>query len=191
MVACKFYFFITLTILLFAINVASAQDQDTFGSRMNPKLLRMNKEKLTHFRFYWHDVVSGPKPSSVTVVPPITNGSTTFFGLVNIIDNPLTLGPNITSKRVGQGQGLYASASLEEIGLLMLMNIAFTEGEYNGSTFTVLGRNTVFSKVREMAVVGGSGIFRLARGYVQAKTYFLDLKSGDATVEYNAYVLHY
>ncbi|XP_047324423.1 dirigent protein 22-like [Impatiens glandulifera] len=190
MVACKFfYLFITLPILLSAINVASAQD--TFGSSMNPKLLRMNKEKLTHFRFYWHDVVSGPKPSSVTVVPPKTNSSATFFGLVNIMDNPLTLGPNITSKRVGQGQGLYASASLEEMGLLMLMNIAFTEGEYNGSTITVLGRNTVFSKVREMAVVGGTGLFRLARGYVQAQTYFFDLKSGDATVQYNAYVLHY
>ncbi|CAI9100971.1 OLC1v1038169C1 [Oldenlandia corymbosa var. corymbosa] len=51
--------------------------------------------------------------------------------------------------------------------------------------------NSVFDKVREMPVVGGSGVFRLARGYAQAKTVVFDLKSGDAIVEYNVYVFHY
>lgn len=73
----------------------------------------------------------------------------------------------------------------------MAMNFAFTEGKYNGSSITVMGRNPVFSKVREMPIVGGSGLFRFARGYVQAKTQRFDPTNGDATVEYNVYVLHY
>nr|KYP70639.1 hypothetical protein KK1_009862 [Cajanus cajan] len=55
----------------------------------------------------------------------------------------------------------------------------------------MLGRNTVFSAVREMPIVGGSGAFRFARGYAEAKTHTLDLKTRDAVVEYNVYVFHY
>lgn len=105
--------------------------------------------------------------------------------------DPLTEGPELSSKMLGRAQGFYAAASQQEVGLLMAMNFAFIKGKYNGSTFTVLGRNTVFSKVREMPVIGGTGVFRFARGYVQAKTYKFDQNSGDATVEYNCYVLHY
>ncbi|KAJ6694634.1 DIRIGENT PROTEIN [Salix koriyanagi] len=129
-------------------------------------------------------------PSSIEVVPPM-NTSVTAFGLVRMIDNPLTLGPEMSSKMVGKAQGFYAQASQQDLGLLMAMNFAFIEGKYNGSTVTVLGRNQVFSTVREMPVIGGSGLFRFARGYVQARTHKVDLITGDATVEYNVYVFHY
>jgi hypothetical protein len=49
----------------------------------------------------------------------------------------------------------------------------------------------VFSGIREMPIVGGSGLFRLARGYAQANTHEIDFKTGNATVEYNVYVFHY
>lgn len=39
-----------------------------------------------------------------------------------------------------------------------------------------------------MPVIGGSGIFRFARGYVQASTHTVDFKTGDAVVEYNVCV---
>ena len=97
----------------------------------------------------------------------------------------------MSSKMVGRAQGFYAQASQQDTGLLMAMNFAFIEGKYNGSTVTVLGRNQVFSTVREMPVIGGSGLFRFARGYVQARTHKVDLITGDATVEYNVYVFHY
>ncbi|XP_030447739.1 dirigent protein 19 [Syzygium oleosum] len=151
----------------------------------------LGKEKLSHFRFYWHDVVSGPKPTSVPVVPPPSNASATAFGVVNMIDNPLTLLPDIGSELVGRAQGLYSSASQEEVALLMIMNFAFVSGKYNGSGITVLGRNPVFHKVREMPVIAGTGLFRFARGYAQVSTHTLDMKTGDAVVEYNVYVLHY
>ncbi|CAI0402721.1 unnamed protein product [Linum tenue] len=73
----------------------------------------------------------------------------------------------------------------------MLFNFAFTEGKYNGSNLSVLGRNGVLSEVREMPVVGGSGLLRFARGYAQARTQERDVNTGDAVVEYNVYVFHY
>ncbi|GLU19536.1 hypothetical protein SLE2022_357820 [Rubroshorea leprosula] len=171
------------------ITEASRKDHD-FVTRLEPESIGLGKEKLSHFRLYWHDVVSGRKPTSVQVVQP-SNITATGFGIISMIDDPLTDGPEMSSKMVGRAQGFYALASQEEIGLLMSMNFAFTEGKYNGSTITVLGRNTVLSKVREMPVIGGSGLFRFARGYVQARTHTFDQKTGDAIVQYTCYVLHY
>lgn len=107
------------------------------------------------------------------------------------MDDPLTVEPNLNSKIVGRAQGIYASASQSEVGFLMVLNFAFTEGKFNGSNLSVLGRNAVFSTVREMPIVGGSGVFRFARGYAQARTHSFDSKSGNAIVEYNVYVFHY
>ncbi|KAH7838294.1 hypothetical protein Vadar_024613 [Vaccinium darrowii] len=188
-----FSHFITLTFLYILVTtlVAATGEDDTFGKRVDRRLLGLKKEKLSHFKFYWHDILSGPNPTSIPVVLPPSNKSTTAFGIINMIDDPLTLGPKLSSKMVGRAQGLYGSASQQGIGLMMVMNFAFMEGKYNGSTITVLGRNMIFSKVREMAVISGTGLFRFARGYVQATTHTVDLKTGDAVVEYNIYVMHY
>ncbi|KAI5392134.1 dirigent protein 19 [Lathyrus oleraceus] len=179
-----FFFF-----LLLSFNTITSD----FVRPIDRKLFDLHKkEKLSHFKFYWHDILSGKNPSSITVVPPpLKLNTTTAFGSVRMIDNPLTLGPELSSKLVGKSQGFYASACQDQIGLLMAMNLAFIEGKYNGSSITILGRNSVYDKVREMPVIGGSGLFRFARGYAQATTYSFDLKSGDAVVEYNVYVFHY
>ncbi|KAH1266276.1 Dirigent protein 3 [Glycine max] len=47
-------------------------------------------------------------------------------------------------------------------------------GKYNGSTITVLGRNRISQKLREIPVIGGSGVFRFATGYAEVNTVFLD-----------------
>ncbi|KAL3753691.1 hypothetical protein ACJRO7_001002 [Eucalyptus globulus] len=162
-------------LLVLVLSSGSPTLASGFATALDPSLMGINlgKEKLSHFRFYWHDVL------------------TTFFGLVNMIDNPLTLRPEPGSELVGRAQGLYSSASQEEMGLLMIMNFAFVAGKYNGSGITVLGRNSVLQKVREMPVISGCGLFRFARGYAQATTHTFDRKTGDAVVEYNVYVLHY
>ncbi|XVE99856.1 hypothetical protein REPUB_Repub03eG0237600 [Reevesia pubescens] len=61
------------------------------------------------------------------------------------------------------------------------MSFAFIEGIYNGSSISIVGRNPVLNDVREMPIVGGSGVFRLARGYALAHTIWFDYKTGDAT----------
>ncbi|KAG5037878.1 Dirigent protein 19 isoform B [Glycine soja] len=162
----------------------AAHDTHDFVRTLDRKMLGLDEkqEKLSHFRFYWHDVVSGRNPSSIEVVPPPLKNSTTSFGSVNMIENPLTLEPQLNSKLVGKAQGFYASTSQSEITLLMAMNFAITEGKYNGSTITILGRNSVYDKEREMPVIGGSGLFRFARGYAQLRTHWFSPTTKDAIV---------
>ncbi|KAG6630109.1 hypothetical protein CIPAW_14G132700 [Carya illinoinensis] len=146
----------------------------------------------SHFRFYFHDIVGGHNATAVQVVPAPSNKSATLFGQIMMIDNPLTLGPKSSSKTVGKAQGFYASAAQQEVAFLMVMNFAFIEGKYNGSTLSILGRNNGgSSRVREMPVIGGSRLFRFARGYAEATTHSYDPKTGDAVIEYNVYVFHY
>ncbi|KAJ0095147.1 hypothetical protein Patl1_17049 [Pistacia atlantica] len=117
-------------------------------------------EKTSHLHFYFHDIVGGKNPTAVKIAGPLNR----------------------------RAQGLYAIAAQEDLSLLMVVNFAFMEGEYNGSSISILGRNPVFNDVREMPIVGGSGLFRFASGYALAHTIWFDSKTGDATVEYNVYV---
>jgi hypothetical protein len=176
----------------FSATFVSAEEEQGFGKSLDPKQHKLKKEKLSHFHFFFHDILSGKNPTAMQIVPPPTNTSKTGFGSVAIMDDPLTVGPNLSSKTIGKAQGLYASASQEEFALLMVMNFAFTEGKYNGSSLSILGRNPgATSKVREFPVIGGSGLFRFARGYALANTHAANMTTGDAVIEYNVYVFHY
>ncbi|KAH0884644.1 hypothetical protein HID58_060740 [Brassica napus] len=113
-------------------------------------------KKLTHLHFYFHDIVSGDKPTTAIVAV--------------VIDDPLTVGPEITSEEVGRAQGMYASADQKNLGLFVAFNLVFTKGEFAGSTASLYGRNPVMSKVREMPIIAGTGAFRFYTGqnlYVQ------------------------
>ncbi|CAN0927592.1 Dirigent protein 19 [Linum grandiflorum] len=173
---------ILLTFFLLSLTISL---KPSFSKTINPK-----HEKLSHIKFYFHDIVSGPNPTAVPVVAAQPDPSSAF-GLVVMMDNPLTVGPKLTSKLVGRAQGIYAAASRSELSFMMMFNFAFSEGKYNGSNLSVLGRNTPFTGVREMPVVGGSGVFRFGRGYATARTHRVDFVTGDAVVEYNVYVFHY
>ncbi|XVE56764.1 hypothetical protein DITRI_Ditri04bG0037000 [Diplodiscus trichospermus] len=151
------------------------------------------KQKVTRIQFYMHDIVGGPEPTAVRVAgrsnftgrDPIAS----MFGSISVMDNPLTVTPNINSTLIGRAQGLYAMSSQEnELSLLISLTVAFSSGPYNGSTFSVLGRNPVMNDVREMPVVGGTGKFRLARGYCLARTF--SMNQMDAVIGYNVTLLH-
>ncbi|KAL0386893.1 UNVERIFIED_CONTAM: Dirigent protein 21 [Sesamum radiatum] len=156
------------------------------------KKLPHKNQKATHLHFYLHDIVSGPNPTNIPIaMSNSTAQSPTYFGLIAAIDDPLTLGPSPDSEIVGRAQGLFGSTSLEEIAFHMTFDIVFTNGKYNGSTLTVLGRNPFLREYRELSIVGGSGVFRLARGTAVLNTVTYNSTSGDAVVEYNVTVLHY
>ncbi|XP_010520009.1 PREDICTED: dirigent protein 22-like [Tarenaya hassleriana] len=183
--------FLIIFTLAFCLALGSSKSHK-YSKTISPSSLGLKKEKLSHLHFYFHDVLSGQNPTAVRVAAAaMTNTSRSFFGSVMMMDDPLTLLPDPKSKTIGYAQGIYASASQTEVGLLMVLNFVFKEGKYNGSTLSVLGRNAVFSGIREMPIVGGSGAFRFARGYAKAKTHSLDMNTGDAVVEYNVYALHY
>ncbi|XP_034681866.1 dirigent protein 19-like [Vitis riparia] len=148
------------------------------------------KQKMTRFHFYYHDIqnVSSMKVAQAS----ITDKSPTFFGLTNMMDDPLTEGPELTSKQVGRAQGLYGLSGLNEFSLLIIMNLAFTSGEYNRSTLTILGRyESAQLTIQEMPIVGGSGVFRLAHGIASGRTYSRNATSGNAVVEFNIVAIHY
>ncbi|KAK1266454.1 hypothetical protein QJS04_geneDACA009164 [Acorus gramineus] len=153
------------------------------------KPMKHLKLKTTHLHFYFHDTVAGRNATAVLSAHP-PNPYPTRFGNVFVIDDPLTEGPEPTSRRVGRAQGMYAFAARDEFSVLMAVDYAFTEGEFRGSGVSVLGRNPVTRAVREFPVVGGSGKFRLARGYALARTRWFD-SAGDAVVEYDMFVMHY
>ncbi|XP_038711162.1 dirigent protein 22-like isoform X2 [Tripterygium wilfordii] len=148
------------------------------------------EEKMNHLHFYFHDITSGKNPTAVNIVTA-PDGTRSGFGSTVMIDDPLTEEQESTSKFVGRAQGIYAMASQNDSSLLMMLNLVFMEGTYKGSSLSVLGRNPVFLDVREMPIVGGTGLFRLARGYALAHTVWYDVNTGDAIVEYNVYVSHY
>nr|XP_009772134.1 PREDICTED: dirigent protein 3-like [Nicotiana sylvestris] len=147
-------------------------------------------EKTSHLHFYFHDIVSGKNPSSIKVIS-LGGDGIYGFGKTFIFDDALTVGPNASSKVIGRAQGIYSIASQSELALLMVLTFEFIEGKYNGSSKSILGRNSVPRDVREMPIVGGTGLFRFARGYALAHTFKFDIKSGDATVEYNVFVQHF
>jgi len=145
----------------------------------------------THLHFYFHDTVSGKSPTAVRVVSPPASSPSPLFGMVNVMDDPLTEGPDQGSAAViGRAQGLYMGSDQAKLGFLQAMNLVFTAGDYNGSTLALLGRNCPLDAVRELPVVGGTGAFRFARGYALLRTHWLDFATGDATVEYDVYVMH-
>ncbi|CAA7059422.1 unnamed protein product [Microthlaspi erraticum] len=171
-------------ILLLAVAVTVSEGYSTTTPFQGHK-----PEKLTHLHFYFHDVITGDKPTAIRVAaPPGTNSSSVSFGVVMVADDPLTEGAEPTSKEVGRAQGMYTSTDMDIISFTMVFNFVFTEGEFKGSTVAMYGRNPIMSKVREMPIIGGTGAFRFARGYAQAKTY--KLVGLDAVVEYDVFIWH-
>ncbi|PHT45262.1 Dirigent protein 21 [Capsicum baccatum] len=152
--------------------------------------INLQSQKTSHLHFYFHDILSGKNPSAIKIISPGGEGIY-GFGKTFICDDALTIGPNASTEVIGRAQGIYAIASQSELALLMTMNFEFTQGKYNGSGISIFGRNPVMRDVREMPIVGGTGLFRFARGYALAHTIWSDVKSGDAIVEYNVFVQHF
>lgn len=143
----------------------------------------------THLHFFLHDVVSGSNPTAVQVIKGPASSSNALpgvaFGDTTVIDDALTESSSPTSAPVGRAQGFYMMSSQSGMVLMMCVNLLLTTGDYNGSTLAVIGRDDVMTTTRELSVVGGTGKFRMATGYVVWKT---NSSSGaDATIELDVY----
>ncbi|OMO92812.1 Plant disease resistance response protein [Corchorus olitorius] len=153
-------------------------------------------EKVTQLHFFLHSTLSGENPSAVMVARSnLTNDddSPIPFGSLFAIDSPLRVGPEPTSTVIGNAQGLELSSSQDssKFTIVMYIDFAFTSGKFNGSSFSVFSRNPVTEGDREVAIVGGRGQFRLARGFAEIKTSFLNATNGDAILDYNVTLYHF
>ncbi|CAN1771197.1 Dirigent protein 23 [Linum perenne] len=142
-------------------------------------------DTVTNLQFYFHDILSGSNPTAVQVASAAGSGS--GFGSITMADDPLTETADPKSKLVGRAQGIYASASQSDLALLMSMSYSFVDGPYSGSSLSMLGRNLVMTQGRELPVLGGTGLFRMARGYAVLQTTSAN-SAGDAVVFYNVTV---
>ncbi|KAL6893857.1 hypothetical protein ACP4OV_007955 [Aristida adscensionis] len=151
----------------------------------------LGREKVTHLHFFLHDTLSGKDPSAVLVARgagrAAAPGDPVPFSSVYAADDALTAGPV-----VGSAQGLYLATGRREAALVLGMDFELTGGPFAGSAFVVFSRNTITRAVgRELAVFGGRGAFRMARGFALLRTHYLDAGNGDAVIEYNVTLLHY
>lgn len=163
----------------------------TTYARLNALTTKKPTEKFAKIHFYVQDLLGGPNPTVYEIASAsITSGSPTEFGLVRAVDDLLTAEPADDSETVGRVQGLVTSADLETYALAMNLNFYFTSGKYKGSTISILGRNPLGDKEREVAVVGGTGVFRGARGYAITSTYSHDDETNNNVLEYTLYVTY-
>ncbi|KAJ1273353.1 hypothetical protein BS78_06G273500 [Paspalum vaginatum] len=120
-------------------------------------------EKLTNFRFYFHEIPSGANITTVKVAGLNVNGST--FGDLKVFDNALREGADPSSTLIGRARGIVVFASLDNSGGVTAMEFVFSNyGNYSGSTLASVGHLTV-PDVSERSIVGGTGVLRFARGY--------------------------
>lgn len=171
------------------IGMATSNPIDQAPDSVGKWAKNLRQEKLTKLHFFSHHL-HGATAATIAKAAT-TDASPTHFGLVDTRDDPLTAGPEKSSERVGYAQGISAAASLEEITSFDPYTFVFTNAEFNGSTLAVMGSCAILRPSCEAAVVGGSGVFRLARGVVTLKTYYLNFTTGAASVEINVVALHY
>lgn len=150
--------------------------------------------KKTQLHFFLHDTISGNNPSAVLVAYPngtvVQEGNIVPFGSVYVFDDPLTEGPTLNSKVIGNARGLYASISRgADLTLLFNGDLEFTSGEFNGSSISVFSRDPLVL-TKELAVVGGRGKFRMAQGFILNNAIFFNATSGDAILEFHVTIFH-
>ncbi|KAH0855000.1 hypothetical protein HID58_024511 [Brassica napus] len=169
--------------LLLSVVSSTRDDGENFARTIDRKLLGLRrKEKLAHFK--------RSNPTSIIIQPPVKKYSTTYFGGIFMIDNALTAKVSRNSTLIGRHKVFYAGAAQKELGLIMAMNFVFKTGKYNGSTITILGRNSAMSEVREMRDRGRKWLFSaLLEAMLRREQ--SGTRNLDATVEYSCYVLHY
>ncbi|XP_072971828.1 pterocarpan synthase 1-like [Typha angustifolia] len=149
-----------------------------------------NESNMLHFHFYMHDDYTSPIPTAMRVVtsPSTIDSSPRHFGDIVVLNNVITEGPTPDSKLVGRAQGFAVRVSEKGTVSDLSLHFAFEEGPYKGSSLIVHGRIAMTLPVRESVVVGGTGHFRFARGYLLSKNYDYSLATG-GTVEMDLYVM--
>ncbi|KAL1541158.1 dirigent protein 11-like [Salvia divinorum] len=147
--------------------------------------------KITRLHFYLHDVIGGDRPTVWGVAAcNLTDVLPSAFGKLVVLDNLVTSGPNLDSGEVGRLQGTVGLADLHEKALVMVLNLVFTKGEFEGSTLSILGRNPLGAESREVSIVAGTSAFRMATGYIITSTYYNDPARVRNVYEYSAVVYH-
>ncbi|XP_074583204.1 dirigent protein 1-like [Curcuma longa] len=105
------------------------------------------------------------------------------FGNILVFDNLLREGPDPSSPAIARPQGMAVISDLTGAKAFTAYTITFIAGEFNGSSLSVLGLTTT-TEVSDRSIVGGTGCFRTARGYVLSQY----VNNNARLEEYNVYI---
>lgn len=153
-------------------------------------LFQHSKTTTPTFRVYLHEILSGPNATLYEVGrASISSTSPTNFGIVRVADDFITAGPGPNSQNLGRNQGHVINSGLNEVAITVEFNFLFTAGEFRGSSLTVVGRKLLLGVNQEIPIVGGTGLFRLARGYTVSNLYSFDPATNTYVYIYDFYVV--
>ncbi|XP_075507290.1 dirigent protein 22-like [Primulina tabacum] len=156
-------------------------------------LAELPQLKETEMTLYFQDYSGGPNATVIEIMGPVNDGLLRFtkFGAIFCTDDPITDGFDQESTEIARAQGLYVTSALDGSNTHVLISIVFSDKEFKGSTLEIQGTSAQFERVREVAVVGGTGIFRFARGYATFETIHYDPTLHHAVIRCNITFLHY
>ncbi|KAJ3681523.1 hypothetical protein LUZ60_016012 [Juncus effusus] len=146
----------------------------------------LGTKQKTHLHFFFHEIGEGPGQTSFIVAGP--NRTSYASQDVLVYDDAMRETADPNSKLIGRVQGIAPLADMADMSATIAENFVFTEGEFKGSTLTMVGRLPT-DLVVERPIIGGTGKFRLARGYGISKT--IDGSIGGFIAEFDMYVFHY
>ncbi|KAG0480873.1 hypothetical protein HPP92_011731 [Vanilla planifolia] len=135
-------------------------------------------EKEMNLRFFMHEYFKPPHATTIKVVSTTKNNRPEIgsFGDIYVLDNPLTSRGVVGSEILGRAQGIVAVTSITNDSYYVSLNVAFGKGgPWSGSSITVLGWYQ--EPIGEIPVVGGTGSFRDAKGYVVLQLVSFNLTS--------------
>ncbi|XP_073121892.1 dirigent protein 22-like [Henckelia pumila] len=184
----QFIMFCTLTHAITAVFCHGPEPVEVWFQNLK----KPSVPKTAVIQFYVQDFLGGPRQSAWQIAQAsITPNSSTNFGRLIMADSLLTVGTDLNSAPIGRGQGLIGYSDLNEGAVATSMNFVFTTGKYNGSTLSMFGRNPLTAVGdRELSIVGGTGVFRLARGIATVRTYLDFDATGYAVFNYTLYVIY-
>ncbi|KAE8724697.1 dirigent protein 23-like [Hibiscus syriacus] len=173
--------------LIVCLSLVAVQSQYNSKSRpYDPKA-----EKVTDLHFFLHESLDGQNPTAVVIAQAniTTNNSTVPSRTLSAVDDPLRTGPEPSSEVIGNAQGLAVIAGVNSTVAVTYFDFGFTGGEFNGSSLSMFSRNQLTMTEREMSVVGGTGEFRMARGFAIINPYLIN--ATNVILEFNVTVVHY
>ncbi|GAU31880.1 hypothetical protein TSUD_270650 [Trifolium subterraneum] len=134
--------------------------------------------------YYLQDIGKGNNPTVATVIG--INGrvwSYNTFGTIFVVDDPVLLEPSPLSTQVGKAQGVITVTSIDGANVNIVLSLVFNDVQYGRSTLQIQGSSHQRDNLRELSVIGGTGRFRFARGYVVFETVSYDPTNNHSVIK--------
>ncbi|CAI9771201.1 unnamed protein product [Fraxinus pennsylvanica] len=91
------------------------------------------------------------------------------FGTITVIDDFLTLAPELGSQQLGKAQGVYVASSADGSTQMMAFTAVMEGGEY-GDSLNFFGVYKIGSTMSRLSITGGTGKFKNASGFAELRS---------------------